>query len=173
MANILQNQYSSVFTQPLERYDLNENDNNTSQLCDIDLTEADFINEINTLSSNSAPGPDGFPAILLKKARQQLATPLCLIWRNILDKSQTPHLLKSATSHQSSKKAIKLQDDMNAVHEWTGLYNMKLNGLKFEHLNYGRNEELKELSKYFSDTQKESGFKQCERNGESSDFQIG
>eukprot|EP00111_Clytia_hemisphaerica_P010887 TCONS_00031858-protein len=34
------------------------------------------------------------------------------------------------------------------------LNNMKLNGLKFEHLNYGRNEELKEFSKYFSDTQK-------------------
>ena len=31
---------------------------------------------------------------------------------------------------------------------------MKLNGLKFEHLKYGRNEELKELSKYYSDTQK-------------------
>ena len=96
MANILQNQYSSVFTQPMESYDLNENDNSTSQLFDIDLTEADFINEINTLSSNTAPGPDGFPAILLKKARQQLATPLCLIWRNILNKGQTPHQLKSS-----------------------------------------------------------------------------
>ena len=336
MANILQNQYSSVFTQPMERYDLNENDNNAPQLCDIDLTEADFINEINTLSSNSAPGPDGFPAILLKKSRHQLATPLCLIWRNILDKSQTPHLLKSSyitpifkkgnqglpenyrpvaltsnvskvfekivrskiqkhlednnlfncnqhgfrsgrsclsqllshterlihhiengnnvdviyldfskafdkvdhtillhkiknngikgkllawiksfitgrtqqvsVNHTLSERSevisgvpqgsvlgpllflimiqdiderilhsflssfaddtrlmkeiknladiIQLQEDLNAVYEWTELNNMKLNGLKFEHLKYGRNEELKKLSKYYSDTQK-------------------
>ena len=65
-------QYSSVFTQPMESYEFKENDNSTSQLSDIDLTEADFINEINTLSSNSAPGPDGFPAILLKKPDNNL-----------------------------------------------------------------------------------------------------
>ena len=48
---------------------------------------------------------------------------------------------------------IQLQDDLNIVYEWTELNNMKLNGLKFEHLKYGRNEELKELSTYFSNTQ--------------------
>ena len=47
----------------MESYDLDENDNSTSQLFDIDLTEADFINEINTLSSTTATGPIGFPAI--------------------------------------------------------------------------------------------------------------
>ncbi|XP_066925852.1 uncharacterized protein [Clytia hemisphaerica] len=78
-----------------------------------------------------------------------------------IDKKILHSFLSSFADDTRLKKEIKnhadiiqLQDDMNAVYEWTGLNNMKLNGLKFEHLNYGRNEELKELSKYFSDTQK-------------------
>ena len=45
-----------------------------------------------------------------------------------------------------------LQDDLDAVYQWTISNNMQLNGLKFEHLKYGKNEELKEQSKYCSDT---------------------
>ena len=44
-----------------------------------------------------------------------------------------------------------LQDDHDAVYQWTSSNNMQLNGLKFEHLKYGKNEELKEHSNYFSD----------------------
>ena len=45
-----------------------------------------------------------------------------------------------------------LQDDLNAVYQWTSSNNMQLNGLKFELLKYGKNEELKEHSNYLSDT---------------------
>ena len=45
-----------------------------------------------------------------------------------------------------------LQDDLDAVYQWTSSNNMQLNGLKFEHLKYGKNEELKEHSNYLSDT---------------------
>ena len=45
-----------------------------------------------------------------------------------------------------------LQDDLDVVYQWTSSNNMQLNGLKFEHLKYGKNEELKEHSNYFSDT---------------------
>jgi len=96
MANILQEQYKTVFTDPLNNYNLPETMDNQSQLNDIDFTEDDIIKEINTLSSNSAAGPDGFPATLLKKANLQLAKPLYLIWRNILDKGHTPQLLKTS-----------------------------------------------------------------------------
>ena len=70
MANILQEQYKTVFMEPMQDYDLPETDeSNTPQLNDIDFTEEEIINIINTLSANSAAGPDGFPAILLQKGK--------------------------------------------------------------------------------------------------------
>ena len=74
MANILQKQYSSVFTEPLQHYDLSEAEieDNGAHLNDINFMEDNIIEEINTLSSNSAPGPDGFPAILLKMLKYNL-----------------------------------------------------------------------------------------------------
>ena len=45
-----------------------------------------------------------------------------------------------------------LQDDLDVVYKWKSSNNMQLSGLKFEHLKYGKNEELKEHSNYLSDT---------------------
>ncbi|MEO0405594.1 MAG: hypothetical protein AAF193_12045, partial [Bacteroidota bacterium] len=36
-----------------------------------------------------------------------------------------------------------LQKDLNSVYNWSEINNMSLNGLKFEHMQYGKNEELK------------------------------
>ena len=98
MANILQEQYKSVFTTPNTQYNHPELEDSQipEQLDDIELTEEDFAREISTLDNNSAAGPDGFPAILLKKSTSQLAKPLKLIWRNILDKGCTPKILKTS-----------------------------------------------------------------------------
>lgn len=104
MASILQDQYTSVFTKPLPSYNLPTIDRTIPELNDIDFTEDDIIEEINTLSSNSAAGPDGFPAMLLKMAKAQLAKPLHLIWRNILDQGHTPKLLKTSIISPIFKK---------------------------------------------------------------------
>ena len=96
MANILQNQYKSVFTQPLPNYELPQLDESqTPTLDDFNLSTEEFIKEIGTLSPSSAPGPDGFPAILLQKTKNSIALPLQIIWRNILNKGTTPKLLKT------------------------------------------------------------------------------
>ena len=96
MANILQNQYKSVFTQPLPNYDLPQNDEPTTQILeDFNLTIEEFTKEIESLSPSSAPGADGFPAILLLKTKNNIALPLQIIWRNILNKGVTPKLLKT------------------------------------------------------------------------------
>uniref|UniRef100_A0A7M6DLC1 Uncharacterized protein n=1 Tax=Clytia hemisphaerica TaxID=252671 RepID=A0A7M6DLC1_9CNID len=94
-ANILQNQYKSVFTQPLQNYDLHPLESLIPTLEDINLTIEEFVKEISTLSPTSAPGPDGFPAILLLKTKDNIALPLSIIWRNILNKGITPKLLKT------------------------------------------------------------------------------
>ena len=41
---------------------------------------------------------------------------------------------------------------LNKIVRKTMINNMQLNVLKFEHLAYGKNEMLKQLSKYLSDT---------------------
>ena len=86
MANILQEQYKSVFTTPKPQFNHPDLDESQipEQLDDIEFTE-DFIRKINTLDINSEAGSIGFPAILLKKNTSQLAKPLNFILRNILD----------------------------------------------------------------------------------------
>ena len=104
MAEILSEQYSSVFSTP--RHDKLPLDTlfpedpeympspslSTISFCDYDLSEA-----MEELSPTAAPGPDGFPAILLKKCSVALAHPLALIWRKSLKTVEIPESCKTAT----------------------------------------------------------------------------
>ena len=95
MANLFQAQYKSVFSNPKNDYTfLNEVATPDKVINNIEFTEKDFIEEINSLSSNSAAGPDGIPAIFLKNCKCSLAKPLCMFWRTCLDSGTTPRVLK-------------------------------------------------------------------------------
>ena len=45
---------------------------------------------------------------------------------------------------------FKLQRDLNAIYAWASINNMKFNADKFELIRYGKDEDLKEISKYLS-----------------------
>lgn len=96
MANLLKDQYSSVFSTPKEPpIDPNELfENEPDTLNDIEFTPEDVKKAINDISANAAPGPDGFPAILLRNCKDELASPLHHIWRQCLDLGITPPSLK-------------------------------------------------------------------------------
>ena len=47
---------------------------------------------------------------------------------------------------------VLLQGDLASVYEWTTKNNRSLNGTKFVHLPYGKNQELMSCSTYHSDT---------------------
>ena len=47
----------------------------------IDFTENDLILAIKELQTNSSAGPDGVPAVLLKKVGRNLSKPLSVIWK--------------------------------------------------------------------------------------------
>ena len=66
----------------------------TPTISDIDFTEEDIINAIDELRNNSAAGPDGLAAILLKNCKEALAKPLYILWRDCLDQGITPAKLK-------------------------------------------------------------------------------
>ncbi len=61
---------------------------------DIDFTENDIISAINELSANSSSGPDGIPALLLKKCKSEIANPIFILWRKSLDMGVVPSSLK-------------------------------------------------------------------------------
>ena len=103
ISELLRKQYDSVFSTPHQNMIVNDpdtffpdNEVNTPKLQDITFNEQDIINAINKLSESAASGPDGFPAILLKKCKFALAQPLYLIWRKILDNGNIPQILKEA-----------------------------------------------------------------------------
>lgn len=107
MAEMLADQYCSVFSQPKEtlaestEYFPDENhtatgSTSTPNIRDINFTRKDIEEAINELSPTAAAGPDRFPAILLKTCRAVLSEPLYYIWRKSLDTGTIPGRLKIA-----------------------------------------------------------------------------
>ena len=95
MAEILVDQYSSVFSTPSSDPPNIINSNNSDRiLSDVVITAEEMEASINELRPSAAAGPDGFPAILLKKCKQVLAGPLTLLWNKSMETSHIPKSLK-------------------------------------------------------------------------------
>ena len=111
MADILQNQYCSVFTAPKTNYSFPDSNQSidTPVLEDFTFTEDDIIQQIDSIPANSAAGPDGLPAIFFKMCKLSLSKPLKLIWQNNFDQGTTPTLFKTSHITQFSRKGTKAQ----------------------------------------------------------------
>ena len=110
MADILQNQYSSVFSDPssTKKESPNIDVNLESTLSDINFTHEDIISAINEISENSACGENDIPAIILKKCKSTLCNPLLLIWEESLRLGYVPKQYKNqiiTPVHKKSSKA--------------------------------------------------------------------
>ena len=93
----LQHQYESVFASPRPQWKVEdlkehfkEDDQAIDSLADITFTQSDIEKACLSLSSSSAAGPDGVPAVLLKSCRKQLSLPLYYLWRGSLDCGSIP-----------------------------------------------------------------------------------
>ena len=95
LANMLSNQYKSVFSTPANVH-TSPLIRSEDSLEDFDFTEIDIREAINEVGTYSAAGPDRFPAILLKNCKEALAHPLAMIWRRSLDSGEIPTLLKTS-----------------------------------------------------------------------------
>ena len=97
---ILEKQLLEFISQFSEKTDeINENifqNEGPDDLNDIEVTEEEIIQAINDLDENSAAGPDGVPAILLKKVKEALALPLSIMLRKSIDEGKIPDILKLA-----------------------------------------------------------------------------
>ena len=100
MAEILSKQYVKVFSvpKPTNTTEIENDDTiNVNNIPDLQITEDNLVKAINELSQSAAPGPDSFPAILLKQCKEELSTPLCILWKKSMDKGILPNELKQST----------------------------------------------------------------------------
>ena len=96
MANILADQFSSVFSTPLtvlEPADVLFPANEQLPFSDFELSVDDFLDAMADIKANSGSGPKGVPAILLKKC-PSLAVPLHLMWSKSFDEGIVPMSMK-------------------------------------------------------------------------------
>ena len=114
MAEMLSQQYQSVFSQPKHPSTpphqlFPDEEESISTLQDFDLTPKDLEDAMGDLSSSSAAGPDGIPAILLKMCKKALSLPLVEIWRKSLDDGTVPAICKTANIvpiHKGKSRAV-------------------------------------------------------------------
>ena len=106
MAKMLSKQYASVWTTPSSI----QNEGTTADESYPTISNIEHLESaIDELTNNASPGPDKFPAILLKKCKTSLSVPLFLIWRKSLDTSVINNIQNSANIipiHQGGSKAI-------------------------------------------------------------------
>ena len=133
IADTLQSQYCSVFSQPKESekienikefFEVNEpsgfrkqnsclsqvmNHNKPKEdiLTDINFTPEDVESCINKIKKHAAPGPDGFSAILLRECSKELSKPLYQIFRNSINTGDVPNDLKDAIITPIPKGGLK------------------------------------------------------------------
>ena len=93
MANILSNQFKNAFSTPAHTVS-GTSDEITPETDNLIFDESSIIKAIDEISTNSSPGPDRFPALLLKKCKHELAKPLDLLWRKSTDTGVIPEVLK-------------------------------------------------------------------------------
>ena len=110
MADILQNQYSSVFSDPNSKCkaipDLNLHLKTT--ISDINFSEKDIVKAINEIKMNSACGEDDIPAIILKNCINTLSYPILRLWQDSFTHGYIPSQYKSqfiTPIHKKDSKA--------------------------------------------------------------------
>ena len=102
IVDMLRNQYESVFSSPKKEYQIDDpanffSENNAdTQLDNIIFDWKDIVEVIDNLSANAAAGPDGVPAILLKKCKHSIKDGLEEMFKIFLRDGNLPKLLKQA-----------------------------------------------------------------------------
>jgi hypothetical protein len=107
MANILNDFFSSVFTQE-DKTNIPTKDCETNKvLDDVLITVNKIEKKIDDLRKNSAPGPDGITPQLLKELKKQVSVPLEKIFRKSVDNSEVSQDWKRAKVIPIYKKGPK------------------------------------------------------------------
>ena len=101
IANILQDQFTSVFSNPLDT-NLASAEFSTPPVqhpfsdSNISFSETDIIEAIDEIKPYASPGPDEIPTVLLSNYKHAVAKPIYLIWSMSLKSGNVPSCYKSS-----------------------------------------------------------------------------
>ena len=103
IAELQKEQYDKVFTKPNKEAKIDnaaeffsKESTNDNMIENILFTYMDVREAIDKLSVNAAAGPDGVPAILLKKCKDVWSHPLACLWQKSLLTGEIPDIFKLA-----------------------------------------------------------------------------
>ena len=71
-------------------------EHSNEDLYDIEIRRIGIEDAIDELKESSSAGPDGIPAIFLKKTKEVISLPLAIILRKSLDIREIPDIFKMA-----------------------------------------------------------------------------
>ena len=97
LSNCLKTEFTSQMGErsnrenPVQFDEINEGD-----LSDIEIDRKSVEDAIDDLDENSTAGPDGIPAIFLKKTKKAISKPLALLLRKSIDEGKIPEIFKMA-----------------------------------------------------------------------------
>ena len=106
-AEILNSQYASVFTR--DDGVIDEWNGNSQQIClnEVEITEEKVRNAIDKLNEQSASGPDGIPARVIKELKEEMVKPLSILFQKSMDNGEIPDEWRDAEVVPIFKKGSK------------------------------------------------------------------
>ena len=97
ISNCLKTEFTSQMNERTNRENpVRFDEVNEGDLHDIEVTRKKVEDAIDELDENSTAGPDGIPAIFLKKTKKAISKPLALLLRKIIDEGVIYELFKTA-----------------------------------------------------------------------------
>jgi len=97
ISNCLKTEYTSQMNERTNRGNSVQFDEvNEGDLYDIEVTRKKVEDAIDELDENSTAGPDGIPAIFLKKTKKAISKPLALLLRKSIDEGAILEMFKMA-----------------------------------------------------------------------------
>ena len=114
IANLLQNQFSSVFSDP-SKTNIESAAFAPPSIAHpftddmLNFSEDDIIKAIEEIKPNAASGPDEIPVLLLKSCKVALARPIYILWSQSLEKGSVPSFYKFShvfPLHKKDSRAV-------------------------------------------------------------------
>ena len=112
MANLLQSQFSSVYSDPnsSDKVDptfIPPSVQHPTELSEFDMTDEEIIAALKTIPKDAACGPDGIPAILLNECAAEFCEPFKIIWSESFALRTVPQFYKDTFINPIYKKGSK------------------------------------------------------------------
>ena len=111
MANLLQDQYAAVFSDPENKSKKLPSSPDKSEVIieDIEFTKEDIERAIDEIKENSACDEEDIPAIVLKQCKEALSEPIQRIWQKSIDTGTIPAFFKKqiiTPVHKKKSRAL-------------------------------------------------------------------